>query len=89
MGDVLGPPINRSMRQLDRAFFRKTIPLSAAAIYDNRNISMIRQQLSRSHDVLSRGLCKAVVDDPSVKNRKCIVLRPEVVDSSELDLCIH
>lgn len=86
MDDMFSPPINRSMRQLDRAFFRRIIPLSAATIYDNRNISKIRKQLWKSHDLISRGSIKSVIEDPSVPNYKCILLQPNVICNSELGL---
>ncbi|KAL9623151.1 MAG: hypothetical protein Q9160_002466 [Pyrenula sp. 1 TL-2023] len=86
MDEMFKPPVNRSMQTLDRAFFRKTIPLSAAKIYDNRNISKIRNQLWKSHDLISRGSIKSVIEDPGVPNFKCILLQPQVICNSKLGL---
>jgi len=47
------PPVNRAMCVLDRSFFRKTCPLSAATVFDNSNISRVRGALSQSRDILS------------------------------------
>jgi tRNA (guanine37-N1)-methyltransferase len=47
------PPVNRAMCVLDRSFFRKTCPLSAATVFDNSNISRVRGALSQSDDILS------------------------------------
>lgn len=47
------PPVNRTMRVLDRSFFKKTIPVSAATVLENKNISAVRKALSSSKDALS------------------------------------
>ncbi|KAL2000402.1 hypothetical protein VTN02DRAFT_3167 [Thermoascus thermophilus] len=47
------PPVNRAMRVLDRSFFRKTVPLSAATVFDNKNISRIRAELFKNRDLLA------------------------------------
>lgn len=47
------PPVNRAMRVLDRSFFRKTIPLSAATVFENSNISRVRNALAKSSDLLT------------------------------------
>lgn len=47
------PPVNRAMRVLDRSFFRKTVPLSAATVFENTNISRIRTELMKSRDLLA------------------------------------
>lgn len=46
------PPVNRAMRVLDRSFFKKTVPISAATVLDNKNISSVRKQLESSKDIL-------------------------------------
>jgi tRNA (guanine37-N1)-methyltransferase len=46
------PPVNRAMRVLDRSFFCKTVPLSAATVFDSSNISRVRGALSKSRDLL-------------------------------------
>lgn len=50
---IFRPPVNRAMRVLDRSFFRKTIPLSAATVFENSNISRVRSELAKSHDLLT------------------------------------
>jgi hypothetical protein len=51
--EMFRPPVNRAMRVLDRSFFRKTIPLSAATVFENSNISRVRNALGKSHDLLA------------------------------------
>lgn len=46
------PPVNRAMRTLDRSFFRKTVPLAAAKVFKDKDISAVRATLSKSHDLL-------------------------------------
>jgi tRNA (guanine37-N1)-methyltransferase len=74
------PPINRAMRVLDRPFFTKEIPISAARIFDNRLITKFRTDLSR--DLLKLERISSVRTDPDPGNveagRKCLLLRPEV-----------
>lgn len=82
MENILSPPINRSMRELDRSFFRKIVPISAATVFDNRNISQVRQQLSKSHDILAFRSLKIVVNDLNEHNSKCILLKPDIICSS-------
>lgn len=46
------PPVNRAMRTLDRSFFRKTVPVSAAKIFQNSEISRVRKALGANKDLL-------------------------------------
>lgn len=46
------PPVNRAMRVLDRSFFKKTVPVSAATVLENKNISAVRKTLASSKDAL-------------------------------------
>lgn len=46
------PPVNRAMRVLDRSFFKKTVPASAATVLDVKNISLVRKTLGSSKDLL-------------------------------------
>jgi tRNA (guanine37-N1)-methyltransferase len=50
--NMFRPPINRSMRVLDRSFFKKTVPLSAATVFENKLIASVRNELARSRDLL-------------------------------------
>ena len=40
------------MRVLDRSFFKKTIPLSAATVFENKLIASVKNELARSRDLL-------------------------------------
>jgi tRNA (guanine37-N1)-methyltransferase len=42
------PPVNRAMRTLDRSFFQKTIPLSAARVFKPSDISNVRKELLKN-----------------------------------------
>jgi tRNA (guanine37-N1)-methyltransferase len=78
------PPVNRAMRVLDRSFFHKKIPLSAARVMDNKTISKCRNDLSRSKDVLILERFQTVRPDPTESDpktaKKCILLRPQIDD---------
>ena len=80
---LLRPPVNRAMRQLDRAFFNKTIPISAARIFSNQHISSCRKELEKSEDLLKHERISSVRNEPGSEDagngaRKCLLLRPEV-----------
>lgn len=76
------PPVNRAMRTLDRSFFQKTFPISAARVANNKDISLVRKALEKSKDVLSAPRLQSVQADPlpelASKGRKCVLLRPDV-----------
>ncbi|KAK2812044.1 hypothetical protein FQN50_001753 [Emmonsiellopsis sp. PD_5] len=46
------PPVNRLMRTLDRSFFQKTVPLTAASFFDKKSIGPVRNRLEKSKDIL-------------------------------------
>jgi tRNA (guanine37-N1)-methyltransferase len=74
------PPINRSMRILDRSFFHKTLPIAAATVFEDRNLSAVREKVQRSGNLLGVSLSiKAVVPDETVPGRKCVLLRPGIL----------
>ncbi|KAL3455266.1 hypothetical protein BJX64DRAFT_282198 [Aspergillus heterothallicus] len=50
--EMFRPPVNRAMRVLDRSFFKKTFPISAATIFKNKDISRVRNELLKSEDAL-------------------------------------
>lgn len=58
------PPVNRAMRVLDRSFFRKTIPLSAATVFDNSNIARVRVALTKSQDALNGPRLEVIRETP-------------------------
>lgn len=76
------PPIARGMRVLDRALFQRTIPLKAARIFENKNISKIRSELERAKLALDQDRIAKVHADPepvrAKLGKKCILLRPQV-----------
>ncbi|KAJ5549342.1 tRNA(m(1)G37)methyltransferase [Penicillium frequentans] len=51
--DMFRPPVNRAMRTLDRSFFRKTVPIAAAKVFKNSEISKVRQELHKVRDLLA------------------------------------
>ncbi|ORY14999.1 Met-10+ like-protein-domain-containing protein [Clohesyomyces aquaticus] len=81
--DMLLPPVNRAMRVLDRGFFQKTMPTSAARIFNTKDISRSRIELERGHDHWTALRIQTVRPDPSEERAaaggKCILLRPEVL----------
>lgn len=79
--DMLRPPVNRAMRQLDRAFFQKTVPISAACIFSNQHISSCRKELEKSGDLIKHERISPIKKEPgevSNNGRKCLLLRPEI-----------
>ncbi|KAF2675123.1 hypothetical protein BT63DRAFT_29083 [Microthyrium microscopicum] len=76
------PPINRAMRTLDRSFFKKTIPISAARVFQNNQLSKLRNELSKSGDILGIERISSIRPDPEPSKKasgnKCILLRPDL-----------
>ena len=72
------PPINRAMRTLDRAFFRRTFPISAARVTNNNDISMVRKALEKSQDILVQPRYQAVWSDPAEPGKRIVLLKPEI-----------
>ena len=70
------PPVNRAMRVLDRSFFKKTVPLSAATVFKSSDISRVRGQLQKSRDLLAVPRISSV-QDVKVKDevKKCLLLK--------------
>lgn len=84
LSGIFQPPVNRSMRELDRSFFRKVVPTSAATILDPRQISKVRSVLLHSRELLHVTGIRPVRDDPTEPSLKCLMLKPEVrADQSE------
>jgi tRNA (guanine37-N1)-methyltransferase len=82
---LLRPPVNRAMRQLDRAFFKKKVPIAAARVSSNQHISLCRQELEKSHDLLRHeGIGTVQPDpDPASSGRKCLLLQPEIKQNGD------
>ncbi|EZF32074.1 tRNA (guanine(37)-N1)-methyltransferase [Trichophyton mentagrophytes] len=77
------PPINRAMRVLDRSFFKKTIPLAAATVFEARNLGRIKNELAKSNDILNAPRLPAIryVQNPTTeeeKSKKCILLKEQI-----------
>ncbi|RMZ79466.1 hypothetical protein DV738_g3295, partial [Chaetothyriales sp. CBS 135597] len=72
------PPVNRSMQHLDKAFFRKTVPLAAARVSNIKETHHIRSELLKSGDLLQISSIKSLREDPSKQGSKCFLLRPEI-----------
>ncbi|KAI9824206.1 MAG: tRNA(m(1)G37)methyltransferase [Thelocarpon impressellum] len=68
------------MKALDRAFFAKVVPISAARVTNNKNISRFRTELERSRDVLRLERLQNVRPDPELadEGKKCLLLQPEI-----------
>ena len=72
------PPVNRAMRALDRSFFQKSVPLSAARIRDNKQISKYRTELGCDLLKLDRMQAIRSVRDSEGHEAKALLLRPGV-----------
>lgn len=73
---IFRPPVVRSAGAiLDRSLFSKTIPISAARIRDNKKISIFRDRLGKSGEILILERIQNIRQDA---DGKCILLRPEV-----------
>jgi tRNA (guanine37-N1)-methyltransferase len=85
--DMFAAPVNRAMKVLDRGFFQKTIPTSAARIFSPKDISRCRKELTASRDMLPNNRVDPIRPDVdperAQKGNKCMVLRPEVVHNGE------
>ena len=77
--DMFRAPINRTMRNLDRAFFRKDVYLTAACVLDSKQIATCRKELN--HDILKLERLPPIRSVPSHisadKDTKCLLLKPE------------
>ena len=78
--DMFRPPVNRAMRVLDRSFFRKTFPISAATVFKNSEISKTRQELVKSNDLLVIPKLNSIreVKESDDVVRKCLLLREDI-----------
>jgi hypothetical protein len=76
MSRLFLPPVNRSMRTLDRTFFRKTVMVSAARIFEPRNIGRVRKECAG--DLLRVKKVELMPKDPEGKVMKLLLLRPQI-----------
>jgi tRNA (guanine37-N1)-methyltransferase len=81
--EMFAPPVNRAMKVLDRGFFQKTVPTTAARIFNVKDISRCRKELEKSRDALLLNRIQPIRPDPceerAQKGGKCILLRPDIV----------
>ncbi|KAI5796639.1 guanine(37)-N1-methyltransferase [Geopyxis carbonaria] len=89
MSRLFLPPVNRSMTSLDRTFFRKIIPLSAARIFDKKNIGRVRKDCAK--DILRLQKVDSLVEDRIDGVRKVLLLQPKVKhnDNSTISLAMQ
>lgn len=83
MSSLFRPPVNRAMRALDRNFFRKTVPMSAARVFDPRNTSRVVKKcaadlLQKENSNVPKGLRTIVPDPNSESGGKVLLMRPGV-----------
>ena len=87
---MLRPPLNRSMRVLDRSLFSTSLLTSAARIFNNHHIATCRKDLEKSQDLLILDKLNVVRPDPSSElanqGRRCLLLRPEIKHDGEDNL---
>lgn len=82
--NVFLPPVNRAMRTLDRAFFKKAIPLAAAHVFDPKNITKFQKECAKDVLRLPRTKTLIVEKDEAGKERKLLLLRPGIkIDGME------
>ncbi|KAJ5668499.1 tRNA (guanine(37)-N1)-methyltransferase [Penicillium maclennaniae] len=77
--EMFRPPVNRAMRTLDRSFFRKTVPVSAAKIFKNSEISHVRKVLGSNKELLvlpRLNVVRELQDQDGVK--KALLLREDM-----------
>ena len=79
------PPVNRSMQVLDRCFFQKTVPLSALSVFEDKNLSKVRNVLQRNGDILHT-ILRPIRLDETISGRKCILMRPGIVATGRLSI---
>lgn len=81
--EMFRPPINRLMKVLDRSFFQKKIPISAARIFDKKHIAKCRTELSKDALQLDRLLLIRPVPESESRGAKDMLLKPEIDPEGE------
>ncbi len=76
--ELFQPPVNRSMQNLDKSFFRKVVPLAAASVSDLKQITNVRKELEKSGDMLKIHPIKPLRDDETKLGAKCFLLAPQI-----------
>jgi hypothetical protein len=76
------PPVNRAMRTLDRSFFKRVVPMSAARFLNNKDIAACRSHLMKSKDALDLKRASALRHVPGPGSEpsglKCLLLDTNV-----------
>ncbi|MCJ1280917.1 tRNA(m(1)G37)methyltransferase [Xylographa opegraphella] len=81
LSDMFRPPVNHAMRVLDRAFFRKSVPLAAARVIDDAQISRCRTYLSKDVLHVDRISCvRSIPGEQSAGQKACkaLLLSPNI-----------
>ena len=78
IANMFRPPVNRAMRVLDRSFFKKSVSLAAARVFDIKQISKFRTDLSYDLLKLDRMSAVKTVRDAQGEEGKALLLKPEV-----------
>lgn len=83
--NMFRPPINRCMKILDRSFFKKSVPISAAQVLDNRQISRLKIELKNDLLQLERLL---VIRQIPTTGRRALLLKAEIKAKGKLIIII-
>ena len=67
------PPINRLMKVLDRSFFQKSVPISAARVKEKTQIARFLKELN--NDLLRLRRISTVI---LIEDAKALLLKPEI-----------
>lgn len=76
--EMFRPPVNRAMRVLDRTFFQKKIPITAAVVPNLRKIAKLKSELDCDALKLERMQSILLVKDSHGQEGKGLLLRSEI-----------
>ncbi|RPB17118.1 tRNA methyltransferase [Morchella conica CCBAS932] len=73
------PPVNRAMTTLDRSFFQKTVKITAAHVFDPKNVGRVQKECVEDIFKGSRSVKSVVSEvDSNGKRRMLVRLKPDV-----------
>ncbi|KAI4155903.1 MAG: hypothetical protein LQ340_000653 [Diploschistes diacapsis] len=74
------PPTNRAMQVLDRSFFKKSVPLAAARVFEDNQIGPLRSHLRRELLEVERisAIRPVPSDQASKRGQKAMLLQPDI-----------
>jgi tRNA (guanine37-N1)-methyltransferase len=80
------PPVLRNVatagaKAIDRSLFARKYPISAAKVFDKKNIGKYRTAFEKSQDILRIERVPSVVNDAD--GDKCVLLQPAVKPDDE------